>query len=501
MNGAGQRKCIPKEEAASPTVMNESTFLTAGIAAYEKRHMRTGDVPAAFVNTTTDEDVLMVLRGELAELMIKLEPRVYRKYVASDARGKPVLYVRLQKALYGLLRSALLFYRKFRAELEAYGFEVNPYDPCVANKMVGDKQMTVIWHVDDIMATCENDFELTRLFSYLGDIYGPRLTMTKGNKHEYLGVTYELEDTEVAVSMFQFIDEMLEEFPEEIKSSSATPAADHLFKIREDGKRLSEEQASLFHHFTAKLLFLSGRARRDIQTAVAFLTTRVKAPDEDDWGKLKRVMKYLYGTRRLKLRISIDNLSFVKWWIDGAHNVHWDLKGHTGAIMRLGKGALASYSRRHKLNTRSSTETEIVSVDQMMPEVLHSLRFLRAQGYDVNHAKVYQDNKSAQLLEINGRFSSTKRTKHIDAKFFFVKDQVDKGDISIENCPAEIMWADGNSKALQGKAFRVQRSEMMNCPVDYIDETNVINSQPGKENATPNQRQAKSIAYRMTKSR
>ena len=169
--------------------------------------------------------------------------------------------------------------------------------------------------------------------------------------------------------------------------------------------------------------------------------------------------------------------------------------------MRLGKGAMASYSRRHKQNTRSSTETEIVSVDQMMPEVLHSLRFLRAQGYDVNHAKVYQDNKSAQLLEINGRFSSTKRTKHIDAKFFFVKDQVDKGDISIENCPAEIMWADGNSKALQGKAFRVQRSEMMNCPVDYIDETNVINSQPGKENATPNQRQAKSIAHRMTKSR
>ena len=168
--------------------------------------------------------------------------------------------------------------------------------------------------------------------------------------------------------------------------------------------------------------------------------------------------------------------------------------------MRLGKGALASYSRRHKLNTRSSTETEIVSVDQMMPEVLHSLRFLRAQGYDVKHAKVYQDNKSAQLLEINGRFSSTKRTKHIDAKFFFVKDQVDKGDISIENCPAEVMWADGNSKALQGKAFRIQRSEMMNCPIDYVDESDITNSQPDKENARPSRQPAKSIVHRMTNS-
>jgi hypothetical protein len=321
--------------------------------------------------------------------------------------------------------------------------------------------------------------------------------MTKGNKHEYLGVDYELEDGQVAVSMFQFIDEMLDEFPELINSAAATPAADHLFKIRADGKKLSEEQASVFHHFTAKLLFLSGRARRDIQTAVAFLTTRVKAPDEDDWGKLKRVMKYLYGTRRLKLRISIDNLSFVKWWIDGAHNVHWDFKGHTGAIMRLGKGAMASYSRRHKQNTRSSTETEIVSVDQMMPEVLHSLRFLRAQGYDVNHAKVYQDNKSAQLLEINGRFSSTKRTKHIDAKFFFVKDQVEKGDVPIENCPAEFMWADVNTKPLQGKAFRVQRSELMNCPVDYVDESDVINSQPSKENIVANRRATKSVPRRL----
>ena len=84
---------------------------------------------------------------------------------------------------------------------------------------------------------------------------------------------YELEGTQVGVSVFQFIDETLDEFPEVIKSSSATPAADHLFKIREDRKPLTEEQAALFHHFTAKLLFLSGRARRDIQTAVAFLTT------------------------------------------------------------------------------------------------------------------------------------------------------------------------------------------------------------------------------------
>jgi hypothetical protein len=77
---------------------------------------------------------------------------------------------------------------------------------------------------------------------------------------------------------------------------------------------------------------MSTRVRRDIQTAVAFLTTRVKNPDEDDWGKLKRVPKYLNGTKYLKLTLSIDNLGVLKWCVDGSHNVHWDCRGHGGAV-------------------------------------------------------------------------------------------------------------------------------------------------------------------------
>ncbi len=76
----------------------------------------------------------MVLKGDLAEMMIQVAPEVYRKYVAADKKGNKILYNKLQKALYGLMRASLLFYRKLRKELEAYGFEINPYDPCIANK-------------------------------------------------------------------------------------------------------------------------------------------------------------------------------------------------------------------------------------------------------------------------------------------------------------------------------------------------------------------------------
>ena len=75
---------------------------------------------------------------------------MYRKYFTVGPNGEPILYVRLLKALSGLLRSALLFYKKLRSDLENMGFVINPYDPCVANKMANGSQMTVTWHVDDL---------------------------------------------------------------------------------------------------------------------------------------------------------------------------------------------------------------------------------------------------------------------------------------------------------------------------------------------------------------
>ncbi len=91
----------------------------------------------------------MCLRGKLVEMMVSVDPQLYRKYVTTSAKGEPILYVHLNKALYGLLKSTLLWYKKLRGELEEMGFTINPYDPCVATKEVNGSQMTVTWHVDD----------------------------------------------------------------------------------------------------------------------------------------------------------------------------------------------------------------------------------------------------------------------------------------------------------------------------------------------------------------
>jgi hypothetical protein len=143
------------------------------------------------------------------------------------------------------------------------------------------------------------------------------------------------------------------------------------------------------------------------------------------------VLKYLNGTKHLKLTLTVENLGLLKWYVDGSHNVHWDCKGHGGAMFTMGKGLAPSYSRKIKLNTRSSTETELLAADMYMPEMLWSLNFIQAQGYEAECVGLYQDNISSQLLIKNGRISSRKKTKHIKSQFFFIKDRVDNGEIKV----------------------------------------------------------------------
>lgn len=102
-----------------------------------------------------------------------IKPKLYRKYVCKDRRGKPVLYVELYKSLYGLMWSMLLICKNLIKELEGYGMVMNPYDMCVANKDTKNgHQLTMLWHVDNLKISCKDKFEITKLIYYLRKIYG-----------------------------------------------------------------------------------------------------------------------------------------------------------------------------------------------------------------------------------------------------------------------------------------------------------------------------------------
>ena len=117
--------------------------------------------------------------------MVQVLTKIYQKYFITNSKVKPLIYVQIQKVLYGLLRSALLFYRNFVKDHEAYGLQINPYDPCLANKMINDKHMTVLWNSYDLKVSHVSRFKATKFARYLSIIYGG-LTVYRGKVHKYL---------------------------------------------------------------------------------------------------------------------------------------------------------------------------------------------------------------------------------------------------------------------------------------------------------------------------
>ena len=106
------------------------------------------------------------------------------------------------------------------------------------------------------------------------------------------------------------------------------------------------------------------------------------------------------------------------------------------------------------------------------------LYFIEAQGYEVTHNILYQDNKSTILLAKNGRWSSSKRTKHINNRFFLVTDKIDRGELEVVHCGTKEMRSDTLSKPLQGMLYCEMRSHLMNCAVDYDDEKELAETHP-----------------------
>ena len=479
-DGRKQRVYKTKDETSSPTVSLEALFLTAAIDAQEGRKVITVDIPGAFMHAEMDETVHMKIDGPMAELLCRVDSAKYSNFVTYE-KGKPVVYVKLKKALYGTLQAALLFWENLSGYLvEELGFVRNPYDGCVVNKIVEGKQCTIIWHVDDLKLSHVKQSVLEDIVSRLNERYGKEtpVTVHRGAVHDYLGMTIDYSKKgQVTFDMTQYLKTVLDETPDDMSGTAITPAGNKLFDVNPKCEKLEHDDADVFHHITARLLYLCKRARPDIQTAVSFLCTRVQGPDRDDWKKLARCVRYLRGTPKLCLTLQMDQKVNVRWWIDASFGVHPDLRSHTGATMSLGKGSVYSISRKQKLNTRSSTEAELVGVDDGITLVLWTRLFLLSQGFAVSDNVVYQDNQSAMRLEGNGRSSCGRQTRHFATRYFYVTGRIREKELRVEYCPTEDMLADFFTKPLQGSLFRRMRQLIMNLPGDGTTLARVPTSQ------------------------
>ena len=330
---------------------------------------------------------------------------------------------------------------------------------------VRGNQITVVWHVDDMKVSHKRQDVVDSFIDWIKKKYGTigEVKVVTGNEHTYLGMKIVYDDHGgVIIDMKKYVQDMIEEYPDELSGKSKTPANDKLFQVNNKSAKLEESRAELFHTMVAKGLFLSKQSCPDIQIAIAFLCTRVKQPTLEDWNKLHHLMDYLKRTKNECLVIKMNDSKVIEWYIDVVYAVHPDMRSHTGAVMTLGKGAVVSISSKQKTNARSSTEAELIGVDDIISSVLWTKLFMEAQGLEIEHNIIYQDNKSTILLATNGRESAGKRLRHLNIKYFYVTDKIQNKEVEIKYCPTDDMIGDYNTKPLQGSKFVKFKKSIMN---------------------------------------
>ena len=457
--GDGSKQCredFDSTQISSPTVNLMSLLMVMGIAAMERREVRTYDIKGAYLEVKMPEDseVDVIIDALSSKVICSIRPE-YKKFLRRDN----TLCMNLRRALYGTLQAGKLWYDEITSFLKRLEFVMNPLDSCVWNKGTGDNQVSVCIYVDDLAVTSKNSALIDQLESELKSQF-TEVKVHVGKVHHYLAMFFDFSvDGELKISMQSYEEDCVSMMG--TKGVSLTPATPDLFKVIEEDL-VDEGQQALFHSMVAKLLFLAKRTRPDILLPVSFLTTRVNKATRSDMEKLFRIGRYLSGSHGLGIRMSFafGSIPELMAFIDAAYGVHTDRKSQSGIVISLGGGPVYVSCAKQKLMTKSSHEAELVSLSDGGSQVIWSRNFVIAQGYDLPAVRIGQDNQA--VLQSIQRGVPAERSRHVDIRYFWLKDRAESGEVLIEYVPTEDMVADMLTKPLQGEIFRRLRDLLLN---------------------------------------
>ena len=440
-------------DSSSPTASITNVFIESAIAAKRKKKKTSLDIGSAYLNSDQKNLIYMFLDRYLSEILVEMYPE-YAEFV-DPITGR--IIVQLNKALYGCVESARLWYENVKETLESIGYKSNEYDPCIFSR----DENTIIVYVDDFLLFCMDDSLIDEIINILTEKYKD-IKVNRGDNHNYLGMNFAFENEEVLITMTGYVEDLLKS--NNVTGTSHTPASPELFTIPELPILPLSEQKRM-HTIVAKLLYLGTRTRPDILLVVNHLSTRVNKFTSDDLKKLMKCLKYLNGTKTLGLRLSVggngDTLDIVTH-ADASFGVHPDGKGQTAIVTTLGKGAILSNTHKQKIVSKSSSESELIAASDGVSETLSLRNYLLSRNYKVNPATLGQDNLSTKSVIENGA-RSAKRMKHLNIRYFFIHHYIDQQQLTVKYIPTNHIVADLLTKPIQGQQFTFLRDKLLGC--------------------------------------
>ncbi len=293
VGGNKQQDCITKEDVRSPMVSAEAVMLTCMIDAFKDQDIAVMNIPNACVQTVVKDKehcVVVRIRGLLADILVSIAPDVYGPYVSTNKAGQKVLLVQCLNAVHGTMVEALLYYKKFVKSLIKQGYKIDPYDGCVANKVVKEKKVTICFHINGCKISHKSSAIIDNMIAWLRSKYESifkdglgQMKVHRGKTHKYLGMLLDFSHKgQCPVTMHDYIDGILQAYDLAIKDHNGgyqivekrrakTSTAPNLFGVNEDCKKLSNEAAAAYQTIVAKALYVTKRARPNISLAIVYV--------------------------------------------------------------------------------------------------------------------------------------------------------------------------------------------------------------------------------------
>lgn len=406
-------------------VVRQTTFRTLlSVAAKRNYVVKHYDIKTAFLN------------GELQE-------EVYMKQPPGFAKGDKVC--KLNKGLYGLKQAARSWNKAIHNLLMDNGYKQSKYDKCLYMND-GKEDCYILIFVDDIIIASKSNNEINKIATVIGSKFE---TKNLGNIKQFLGMEVSRDkEGNYMLSQRNYIDKVVSDCDLSDAKVSKIPIDVGYDKLSCD-KMLKDNK--LYQKMIGQLLYISTNTRPDIAASVSILSQRSRNPRELDMTEVKRLVRYLKGTRDYKLMLSTNR---EEQSLIGYTDANWsenriDRKSNSGHVFMLNGGTISWSCRKQVSVSLSSTEAEYIALSEGCQELVWIKGICSDLKVKCGQTTIHADNQSCIKMVENEKFSN--RTKHIDTRYHFIRDMKEKGDIQLEYVPTEDNIADLLTKPLGPK--------------------------------------------------
>jgi len=447
-DGSSQPLLTVPKNCTSPTIRATTVKMLLCIAIKYRYHISSLDVSSAFLNAEIQEDVYIKLPKLVAQQMVELEPN-YKKYMTSYGN----IYIKLRKALYGLIQSPAAWYQTMHKVLKSIGFHQSSFDKCLfINSTNG---MLVGVHVDDFLVIAKNSGHIKEFHEALLRHFS-NVSIDQSPCFSYIGLNIKINSTNQSIELSQigYIDKILAKY--KIRGTASSPCGKYLFKDPNSHNKTDESTTKKYLSMVMSLSFLVA-TRPEIGTAVNYLSTKAKAPSDHDWNALYRVFKYLNASKNQKLVLKPKSL-VPHVYCDASYSIYKTGQGVNGVVISLGPiekdfgAAIYTHSKKQKIICTSSAESELVSIHSSMQELIFIKQILQELKFVNAPAKLFCDNKPALNMSNKG-YNSFSKSRHINVRFFYVTSLIENKQITVHHMSTKDMPSDILTKALSGSRF------------------------------------------------